>query len=201
MCGTVKALLPNQIYVPPELALPNDCLSLTDEATMRMVSELQRNHSGSSSSNSNSYVNSNGGGRKSKVKIFVQAHCGRKKNTRRELTVTLSHLLAIRSAIYDDSGSGSPYALILEDDLQLAFQVNSMFLWRCPKARLKLRKPLVVVVNVKNCLNSPLQVDFPALIRSSPNPSGFGVLQLVTSNEFSVLNLQKVRVRVSVSHI
>ena len=114
-----------------------------------MVSELlQRNHSSSSSSN---------GGRKSKVKIFVQAHCGRKKNTRRELTVTLSHLLAIRSAIYDSSGSGSPYALILEDDLQLAFQV-----------------------------------DFPALIRSSPNPTGFGVLQLVTSNEFSVLNLQKV---------
>lgn len=146
----MKALLPNQIFVPPELALPNDCLSLTNEATLRMVSELlQRNHSSSSSN----------GGRKSKVKIFVQAHCGRKKNTRRELTVTLSHLLAIRSAIYDSSSSssGSPYALILEDDLQLAFQV-----------------------------------DFPALIRSSPNPTGFGVLQLVTSNEFSVLNLQKI---------
>jgi len=138
------------VYVPPELALPNDCLSLTDEATLRMVSELPRNQNHSSSSGS--------GGKKGKVKIFVQAHCGRKKNTRRELTVTLSHLLAIRSAIYDtSSGNGSPYALILEDDLQLAFQV-----------------------------------DFAALIRSSPNPAGFGVLQLVTSNEFSVLNLQKV---------
>ena len=148
----VKALLPSQVYVPPELAMPNECLSLTDEATLRMISELPRNQNNQSGSSGSS-----AGGKKGKVKIFMQAHCGRKKNTRRELTVTLSHLLAIRSAIYDPSGSGSPYALILEDDLQLAFQV-----------------------------------DFPALIRSSPNPSGFGVLQLVTSNEFSVLNLQKV---------
>lgn len=101
--------------------------------------------------------------RKSKIRIIVQAHCGRKKNTKRELTVTLSHLLAIRTAIYGDfprksrSRSTSPYALILEDDLQLAFEV-----------------------------------DFAALIRSSPNPKTFGILQLVTSNDFSVMNLEKV---------
>ena len=160
MTRVVKALLPHQIFVPPELALPNECLSLTNEATVRMLSDLQINNSVAFNSTDV------GNKKKSKIKIFVQAHCGRKKNTRRELTVTLSHLMAIRAAIYDDGfshsgrkkGSGSsPYALILEDDLQIAFDV-----------------------------------DFPALIQSSPNATGFGILQLVTSNEFSVVNLRKV---------
>ncbi len=48
--------------------------------------------------------------------------CGRPRNSKRELTVTLSHLQALRTAV--NSGSTSKYALILEDDMEFAFDID-----------------------------------------------------------------------------
>ena len=118
--------------------MPADCISLLN----RPLPSLPER---------NSTDNSTG------TRAVLLTHCGRKKNRKREVTVTISHLLAIRRAIYDKTNTG-PYALILEDDLQFAFEV-----------------------------------DFAALIASAP--SDFGVLQLVTSNDYSVLNLWRVYLR------
>jgi GR25 family glycosyltransferase involved in LPS biosynthesis len=54
--------------------------------------------------------------------IIVTALCGRPRNTRKELVVTLSHLQAIRAAVY--SNTPSAYALILEDDVYLPYDVD-----------------------------------------------------------------------------
>lgn len=90
-------------------------------------------------------------------RVFVDALCGRKKNSVRELTVTLSHLLALHHTLYN-SETYHPYALVLEDDMHLF-----------------------------------MEVDFEALINSAP--SDFSILQLVTSNDYSVSNLWRVFLR------
>jgi GR25 family glycosyltransferase involved in LPS biosynthesis len=130
----VKAYSPHNIYIPEQLMQPFDCNTITDERlkdSLRMH-PLRRNQ-----------------------KFVVQSLCGRRKNTMKDLAVTLSHLYAIRSAIYSSKQLHSKYALILEDDLQFSFGV-----------------------------------DFMGLIESAPKD--FGVLQLITSNVFSVNNLWKV---------
>ena len=44
--------------------------------------------------------------------------CGRPKNSKRELAVTISHMLAMREAMQDKR---KKYALILEDDMKIVF--------------------------------------------------------------------------------
>lgn len=109
--------------------------------------------------------------------VLNLALCGRRKNSMRELTVTISHLYTIYRAIHNivpDGGSlqkgnsndpkskYSKYALILEDDLF----------------------PLV-------------EIDFDSLIKSAP--PDFAMLQLITSNDYSVMNLWRVFRRHKVS--
>ena len=55
-------------------------------------------------------------------KVMLAAHCGRPKNTKFELAVTSSHLRALWTAV-NDVGSSS-YALILEDDVEFAVDVD-----------------------------------------------------------------------------
>lgn len=51
-------------------------------------------------------------------RIFITGMCGRPKNSKRELAVTVSHMLAMREAMQDKS---KKYALILEDDMKIVF--------------------------------------------------------------------------------
>jgi hypothetical protein len=134
----VSAMTPSHIYVPDNLNLPADCKTSVNLTTSFKipVSVIQ---------NQTLYGRS---------KIVVLSHCGRKKNKKRELAVTLTHLHAIRRAINDENNT-SPYALILEDDLNFVFEV-----------------------------------DFEALLASAPPK--FGILQLITSNDYSVMNLWHV---------
>jgi GR25 family glycosyltransferase involved in LPS biosynthesis len=129
----VNAFTADRIFVPDELALPAECVSFANQSIP--------NFPGLDSE-------SNG------TKAMLLSHCGRKKNRKREIAVTVSHLNTIRQAIYHGNAS-NPYALILEDDLQFA-----------------------------------TGIDFAALIASAP--AGFGVLQLITSNDYAVLELWRV---------
>lgn len=75
-------------------------------------------------------------------KVNVEMLCGRPKNHLRELVVSLSHLNAINYASSQNIDSGvavssnatdssidlSQYALVLEDDLQFAFEVSRIML-------------------------------------------------------------------------
>jgi len=54
--------------------------------------------------------------------IRIVILCGRRKNSLRELALTVSHLIAIYSAI--TAPNNHPYALITEDDIQFSFDIN-----------------------------------------------------------------------------
>ena len=56
-------------------------------------------------------------------KIFVKGICGSAENNKKELVVVVSHLLAIRAAVYSPTAT-SRYALILEDDVWTPFDIN-----------------------------------------------------------------------------
>jgi GR25 family glycosyltransferase involved in LPS biosynthesis len=152
----VAAVTEEDVVIPEEMVEVNNCISATasriasltksehvrtPKALNRVIIESQESRNLSSLSNMKKGHN-----------ILITALCGRPRNSIRELVVTLSHLQAIRTAIY--SGSSSPYALILEDDTSIAFKI-----------------------------------DFKKMVESAP--VGFGVLQLVTSNDKSVRSLAK----------
>jgi GR25 family glycosyltransferase involved in LPS biosynthesis len=131
----INAVTPNKVFIPDELAVAADCISLVNQSIPNFpyLHEPQND---------------------TDMRAVLLSHCGRKKNRKRELTVTISHLNTIRNAIYNGNRN-NPYALILEDDLQFA-----------------------------------TEIDFAALIASAP--AGFGILQLVTSNDYAVLELWRV---------
>ena len=101
----VRAYTPNHIYIPEFLMQPADCNTLGEEGLkqsfqMYPVRKQQR--------------------------FIVKSLCGRKKNSMKDLAVTLSHLWAIRTAIYDEKQQHNNYALILEDDLQFSFGIHTI---------------------------------------------------------------------------
>ena len=57
-----------------------------------------------------------------KLTVFISGLCGRPKNSRTELSVTMSHVFAIYQAIL--SPSTNPYALIMEDDISMPFDID-----------------------------------------------------------------------------
>ena len=157
----VEAVTEEDIVIPKEMSLADNCVSATDSTVSSLIKSesirMTRTRSGHSSEmqelrNSSASIHN----RKKSHKIIITALCGRPKNSIRELVVTLSHLQAIRSAIY--SASSSLYALILEDDTGIAFKIN-----------------------------------FTEMVETAP--SGFGILQLVTSNDRSVKMLSKSYLR------
>lgn len=63
---------------------------------------------------------------KGEYTALISDHCGRKRNTLRELTVTVSHLKALYFAVksMSTSPSSSKYALILEDDVLFPYTLK-----------------------------------------------------------------------------
>ena len=96
----VRAYLPEDLWIPTEIQVPDECKVYTGRVSLDSASPNR---------------------------VFVDGHCGRPKNSKRELTVTATHLRALYEAthaIAATNSSSSPYALILEDDLQVAFEVD-----------------------------------------------------------------------------
>ena len=56
-------------------------------------------------------------------KLFVKGLCGSAENNKKELAVLISHLLAIKNAVYSTTAT-SRYALLLEDDVWTPFDIN-----------------------------------------------------------------------------
>jgi GR25 family glycosyltransferase involved in LPS biosynthesis len=134
----INAMTPNSVLIPEELSNNIDCKTLDNKTSLNfpnMTIPTQPGH----------------------AKAVLLSNCGRKKNRKREVAVTISHLNTIRRAIYEGNSSNK-YALILEDDLQFA-----------------------------------ADIDFKDLIASAP--ADFGILQLVTSNDYAVLELWRVFTR------
>lgn len=96
----IRGMTPENVIIPDELSSPGACKML-ETRSVSEVPELMRRPRG---------------------RVLVDALCGRPRNTKRELTVTISHLQALRTAL--NQISDSPYALILEDDMQFAFDVD-----------------------------------------------------------------------------
>ena len=153
----VEAVTEANIVIPEEMSHADSCVSATDSTIASLTKSKRTRIPKVPNENNNeiqelSKLSASIHNIKKSHKIIITALCGRPKNSIRELVVTLSHLQAIRSAIY--SGSSSPYALILEDDTGIAFKIN-----------------------------------FMEMVETAP--SGFGILQLVTSNDRSVKALAK----------
>lgn len=96
----VRAYVPEDLWIPPEIKVPDECKVYSGKVAL--------------------------GADNSESRVFIDGHCGRPKNSKRELTVTASHLRALFEATHAPNNSlvSSPYALILEDDLQLAFDID-----------------------------------------------------------------------------
>lgn len=136
----VNALTPSDLYIPDEISSNINCYRLPVDAfpNNATLSELRNSSTAAQMA-------------------VLLSNCGRRKNRKREATVTVSHLNVIRKVIYEGNAS-NPYALILEDDLQFV-----------------------------------VEIDFNALLASAP--ANFGILQLVTSNDYAVLELWRVYIR------
>ena len=58
-------------------------------------------------------------------RVVVSSLFGRRKtNKLKEIGCTISHLFAIRQAVHDTHHGASPYALIIEDDVQFLFNID-----------------------------------------------------------------------------
>ena len=58
-------------------------------------------------------------------RVVVSSLFGRRKtNKLKEIGCTISHLFAIRQAVHDTRSGSSPYALIIEDDVQFLFNID-----------------------------------------------------------------------------
>lgn len=131
----IRGVHTKELYIPPTLENPVMCSSMSNETISGLI---ESRAIASLVSNANDF------------KSLPTALCGRKKNSKHELAVTMSHLKAMRNAIY--SKSTKPFALILEDDMRFAFDIN-----------------------------------FKKLINSAPK--NFGMLQLITSNDYGLLEM------------
>lgn len=145
----VRAASAKDVIVPQEISSAKHCLSALNLSILHLIGERALQTTAPIDNNDTKVVRAQNftklqGIPDNSHKIIVTSLCGRPKNSRRELIVTLSHLRAIRTAIYSESTD--PYALILEDDTSIAFDA-----------------------------------DFVAMANTAPE--GFGILQLVTSND------------------
>lgn len=95
----VRAYIPNELFIPADIKAPQECKFFKGQAKLS---------------------------KDSRHRVFIDGHCGRPKNSKRELTTTASHLRALYTAVHTNpkTSSSSPYALILEDDLQLVFDID-----------------------------------------------------------------------------
>ena len=96
----IRAMTPNSVIIPESLATPYEC-KLLEKSQYSQVHELKKRPGN---------------------RVLIDALCGRPRNSKKEIVVTASHLQALRTAV--NSYSHSDYALILEDDMEFAFDVD-----------------------------------------------------------------------------
>lgn len=97
----VRGLTPKEIFIPPDVEknwLTRHCSTQT----------VWKGEAGTGYNNE---------------KFAMAAMCGRKKNTPKEIGCSVSHLYAMRQAIYSTTAT-SRYALIVEDDVFFPFNVD-----------------------------------------------------------------------------
>jgi GR25 family glycosyltransferase involved in LPS biosynthesis len=101
------ALTPNDITIPDALESASECNSLAENETLSEIHRIRNSQ------------DQNEMGRT----ILLTSHCSPKYDYEPKLlAVTLSHLMAIYHAIHHPSPA--KYALIMEDDLKLAFEID-----------------------------------------------------------------------------
>eukprot|EP00607_Mallomonas_marina_P003912 CAMPEP_0182436526 /NCGR_PEP_ID=MMETSP1167-20130531/82032_1 /TAXON_ID=2988 /ORGANISM="Mallomonas Sp, Strain CCMP3275" /LENGTH=360 /DNA_ID=CAMNT_0024628791 /DNA_START=68 /DNA_END=1147 /DNA_ORIENTATION=- len=103
----VRAKTPGDFDIPEELSNPVKCIydSQSTEYT-EVGAGLKKKSTGDK-------------------RVLITGLCGRPKNKIKELAVTASHLTAIYNAIYSPSSKDkSQYALIVEDDIKIAFDID-----------------------------------------------------------------------------
>lgn len=114
----VPALTPSDIHVPTEIWTPDECKLLSSLSSSALAAPAGRSAEAEAAKL---------GHRAAAAQVIVDGHCGRPKNSKRELSVTASHLRALYLATRPSASStnaSAPYALVLEDDMQLALSVD-----------------------------------------------------------------------------
>eukprot|EP01040_Poterioochromonas_malhamensis_P013198 gene13198-14486_t len=106
----IPAFTPEDIEIPRGLGRSINCNFLHHLALKRRVRKLK-----SETSSHDAITKSQ--------RVLLTGHCGRPKNNPKELSVALSHLLAMDRAI-NNPFSYTKYALIMEDDLHFAFDID-----------------------------------------------------------------------------
>eukprot|EP01041_Mallomonas_annulata_P011352 gene11352-23759_t len=100
----IRAVTPAEFDIPTDVAVPTRCNMEAKSDVYKKLGEFTKRPNISNR------------------RILITGLCGRKKNILTELAVTASHLTAIHTAVY--SSNNSPYALIAEDDITIAFDID-----------------------------------------------------------------------------
>lgn len=109
----VAAVTPRHFIIPHELNFPQKCQQVANFSKAIIEdAELDETKHKYHRLNNHSELAS----------ILVTALCGRPKNSKKELAVTISHLKAIKEACH--TNIEDDFALILEDDIIFAFQLD-----------------------------------------------------------------------------
>lgn len=149
----IPAIMPKHFMIPDLVSVPFQCKRLSEASIKSLTStikakppkenqnvELSKHRSLSSSKNI-SYIkegrNDNSTVKKkgkdltdyldrdfSEAYMIVTEHCGRPRNSKREMAVTLSHLRAIKAACDNTQNANTKYALILEDDIEFPYDID-----------------------------------------------------------------------------
>jgi GR25 family glycosyltransferase involved in LPS biosynthesis len=107
----IRGIIPSEIYIPTDIQntwQTKWCMLETEESIP---------HKSIVSANQSHILNG--------YNSIMLAMCGRgnKKNTQKELGCVISHLVAMRTAIYSPTAT-SRYALIVEDDVYFPFDID-----------------------------------------------------------------------------
>ena len=103
---------------PKDIFIPNDIMSSWNNSDCLDVSTWSPTAAAAAAEFNSLFP------KKKKKKIFINGLCGvSSSNMLIELAVTISHLLAIRRAVYSETAI-SNYAVILEDDVWTPFDIN-----------------------------------------------------------------------------
>jgi GR25 family glycosyltransferase involved in LPS biosynthesis len=100
----VRAITPANFIIPDYIATPFHCRRLTSDSIDNYTRHAPHPEQ-------DPYM-------------LVTSHCGRPRNTKKDMAVTLSHLFAIKAATDNLQSDQTKYALILEDDMEFAYDID-----------------------------------------------------------------------------
>jgi hypothetical protein len=105
-----SAITPADIVFPTGFEKATDCRRLSANETVLESQRIQLLQKG----------------QKMDRAVLLASHCGKDKNNfqNKHLSLTLSHLIAIYEAVHNDPNSTAQYALIMEDDLRMALEID-----------------------------------------------------------------------------